>query len=89
MVSGYKHELQIDRIDNEKGYSPDNCRWVTRSVQNRNRRMTEKWREGNRRNAAKGRAAQAASGWQNLVKARAVLAAKRAAAKAAREGVAV
>ena len=44
MENGYRKELTIDRIDNEKGYSPDNCRWVTRVVQNRNRRMTEKWR---------------------------------------------
>lgn len=26
--------LQIDRIDNEKGYSPDNCRWVTAKENN-------------------------------------------------------
>lgn len=30
------HEL--DREDNEKGYSPENCRWVTRTVNDRNRR---------------------------------------------------
>lgn len=28
----------IDRIDNDSGYSPDNCEWVIRSVQNRNHR---------------------------------------------------
>lgn len=28
--NGYKEGLQIDRIDNEKGYYPDNCRWITR-----------------------------------------------------------
>ena len=35
-----KHE--IDRINNDGGYEPGNCRWVTRSENDRNRRNT-KW----------------------------------------------
>jgi len=31
-------KLSIDRIDNEKGYSPDNCKWETSINQNRNTR---------------------------------------------------
>lgn len=30
----------IDRIDNDKGYGPDNCKWVTRLENNSNKRNT-------------------------------------------------
>ena len=33
---GYRRGLEIDRIDGRKGYSPDNCRWVTPSTNKRN-----------------------------------------------------
>lgn len=37
-ANGYTSGLTIDRIDNDLGYAPDNCRWVTWKVQNGNRR---------------------------------------------------
>ena len=73
MSHGYRDDLTIDRIDNFKGYSPDNCRWATVSEQNKNRRMTEKQLAANRRNLKLGRIAAAA---------------KRRAMKAAKEAVA-
>ena len=38
LASGYSNGLEIDRIDVNKGYSPDNCRWVTHTENENNKR---------------------------------------------------
>lgn len=40
MENGYSDELTIDRIDVNGNYEPNNCRWVTRKAQTRNRNIT-------------------------------------------------
>lgn len=37
---GYKEGLQIDRRDNDRGYCPENCRWVSTKENVNNRRNT-------------------------------------------------
>jgi len=47
--NGYKRKLQIDRRDNSKGYSPNNCRWISASDNCLNKRNTVYVEYGNER----------------------------------------
>ena len=36
-MNGYRNDLTIDRIDGDKDYSPENCRWVSMDIQGKNK----------------------------------------------------
>lgn len=46
LAHGWRKGLQIDRIDNSRGYLPDNCRVVTPKENNNNRRNTLRLDDG-------------------------------------------
>jgi len=42
LSNGYSDNLEIDRINNDIGYKPDNCRWVTHAENMKNLRCQKK-----------------------------------------------
>src|SRR3989304_7987456 len=38
LANGYQEDLQIDRINNNGNYSPENCRWIPQKENCRSRR---------------------------------------------------
>jgi hypothetical protein len=43
LANGYQEGLSIDRIKNDEGYSPQNCRWATAKQQCQNTRSNVWW----------------------------------------------
>jgi hypothetical protein len=46
LANGWSHDLQIDRRNNDKGYSPENCRFVDNKTQRANCSPTDSWSLG-------------------------------------------
>jgi len=46
MENGYLDGLSLDRIDTYLGYSPNNCRWVDKSIQSANIRIKSNNKSG-------------------------------------------
>lgn len=40
LTNGYEENLTLDRVNSNGDYSPENCRWVSWEVQNRNKSQT-------------------------------------------------
>jgi hypothetical protein len=62
VLHGWQRGLEIDRINNEGNYEPDNCRFVTKNINSRNRRSTHMLTLGGR--------AQCVTAWAEEIGAR-------------------
>jgi len=62
LVHGWQKGLEIDRIDNDKGYSPDNCRFVNSQRNALNKRIIQSNNNSGYRGVCKKRAK-----WQAMI----------------------
>lgn len=42
LSNGFRPDLTIERVNNDGNYSPDNCKWIPKSEQSKNRRKFER-----------------------------------------------